>query len=614
MKSIHPSRISSSLPAKTSKCPLALLALLGLSLAADAASNTWNYSAGARNWDNATANWSSPTIWSNGDDAFFGPTGSGAVAIVGGVSANSMMVAAGGYSFTGGPLLLTGTAGITPNANVTLGAVIAGSDGLNLFGNSVMTITAKNTYSGTTNIASGTVILNAAGTTAAGSYGSHAIGNDNSATVINVNTGATLKYFNALDGTGTGNLRATNGQIHNQTTLNLGPGAVFDLAGDDNQNNMPVPEGVGIICNSSPYARAVLKIGMATPVVKVIGGVIQDGGPLATSVVAGKVSYRMDVDLQTGSSNGNIIVLAGANTYLGSTRNSNGTIQFSGVGKWGTPVNTGVPDTSSPQNTIICSSGNPNELRFDFNGTNQITGSIVGTGGGFANNAAGTNSTLIVGGANFSTPYGTIGQSTTGTTTNGNTQNPWPNTGGAPTGTNNGNPISGKITDNTTGSGGKMGLTKVGTGTITFHTAISDFSGPTTIYAGILRWSTVGAPSPNSSIRIYTPGVLQLDYTGTRNVNGLYINAVKQLAGTYDATTSPGFITGPGQITVSEVHADEVPTLEIANAGTDAALAWTGFGILQESADLVTWTDLYDAETPYVTPLGATKKFFRIKY
>jgi hypothetical protein len=120
-------------------------------------------------------------------------------------------------------------------------------------------------------------------------------------------------------------------------------------------------------------------------------------------------------------------------------------------------VNTGVPATRSPQNTVIWSGG-PTELRFDFNGTNQITGSIVGTGGVFANNAAGTNSTLTVGGANFRTPYGTIGQGLTNNTTNSNTQNPWPNSGGTPAtvngwltnGTNNG-----KITDNTIGTGGR---------------------------------------------------------------------------------------------------------------------------------------------------------------
>ena len=600
------------------KLPLITLSLLGLNLATGvAAVNTWTNAAANGLWDAASNNWTAPTAWANGNDAVFSATGTGVVSISSGISAVGITIGAPGYSFTGGPLTLTGTATITANENFTMGAVIQGSDGLLVQGNSAMTLTAKNTFSGNTNILGGTVILNAAGTSNSGSYGNHAIGNDGSATVVFVGNGATLKYFNALNPVGPDNTRAPNGQIHNQATLLLDETGVFDLAGDDNQNNMPVPEGYGIITNSSPYARAVLKMGVAAGgTTKVIRGIIQDGAPLITSVVSGKTGYRTDIDFQTGSSNGNVIEFTGANTYTGSTRNSNGTIKFTGAGRWGTPLNTGVPATSSPANTIICSAGSASELRFDFNGTNQITGSIVGTGGGIANNAAGTNSTLIVGGANFSTPYGTIGQGLTGNTTNGNTQNPWPNTGNAPPAgrVENGNPTTGRITDNTTGSGGKMALTKVGTGTITFHTGVSDFSGPTTIFDGILRLSAVAAPSPNSTVRINSPGKLQLDFIGAKLVNGLYLNGVKQPAGIYDATSSPAFITGPGQISVFEVHADIEPTLEIFEGDPDAMLIWTGFGLLQESTDLTNWKDLPNAQNPYQVPFSLEKKFYRLRY
>jgi fibronectin-binding autotransporter adhesin len=606
-------------------------------MSALAAVNTWTNASGDFRWNNDDLaaegrNWtlispspvdSSPQpIWIDGDDAVFGAAGVGAISVDTSNGVRNLTVNAAGYSFSGpnsgSALVFTGTTPtLTVNADINLGVRFEGTDGLTFQGTSPITLTRRNSYTGTTNILNGTVILNASGTTSGGSFGSHAIGGDNSATVINVSNGATLKYFNALNPVGPENLRAPNGQLQNQVTLNLAAGATYDLAGDDNQNNMPVPEGLGTVTNSSPYARAVLKIGILAPnTTKTVGAVLQDGGPLITSVVSGKTGYRLDVDFQSGNSDGNVVEFTGANTYTGSTRNANGTIRFSGAGKWGTPVNTGVPATSSPANTIICSSGST-ELRFDLNGTNQITGSIVGTGGVFANNAAGTNSTLIVGGANFTTPYGTIGQGLTNNTSNSNTQNPWPNSGGAPTmvngwltnGTNNG-----KITDNTTFTGGKMALTKVGTGTIIFNTAASDYSGPTTIYEGILRFTSVAAPSPKSSIRIFTPGVLQLDHAGTKNVNALYINGVKQAAGgPYSASTHPGFITGSGEVTVVEVNPDETPVLSISTGATTATVIWTGFGMLQESTDLVTWTDLPNASTPYTAPLAGPKRFYRLR-
>jgi hypothetical protein len=62
-----------------------------------------------------------------------------------------------------------------------------------------------------------------------------------------------------------------------------------------------------------------------------------------------------------------------------------------------------------------------------------------------------------------------------------------------------------------------------------------------------------------------------------------------------------------------EVNPDETPVLSISTGATTATVIWTGFGMLQESTDLVTWTDLPNASTPYTAPLAGPKRFYRLR-
>jgi autotransporter-associated beta strand protein len=83
----------------------AFAALLGLSGSAWAATNSWNTTTGT--WDTTAANWSSPTTWTNGDDAVFSNTGTAStITFSSALTAGSVVIGGGtnnaNYTFTNG--------------------------------------------------------------------------------------------------------------------------------------------------------------------------------------------------------------------------------------------------------------------------------------------------------------------------------------------------------------------------------------------------------------------------------------------------------------------------------------------------------------------------------
>lgn len=558
---------------------------------------TWTNTApgGDFRWSAAAQNWTG-LGWADGSDALFAGAGAGTVILDAQVSASGLFFSGAAYSISepgaGNFITLTpAVAGRVPlivtHAPATIAAPITGADGLVLRGISTLTIQANNTFTGGTFVRSGTVVLNAPTT-----------GNNTSPFAVDsieaLEAGATVRHFGGTPVeplTNSSLVRGSNGQMYRYGNLHL-TGGTFDLNGEDNSTQWPAPTGTGIITNSSPYARAAFRIGVLSGQTKTFSGVIENGngGVVTNSIVPNsapgvtpvtfKQGYRMDLDLQSMQDDSAVLVIDNVNTFTGFTRIGGGRLSFTSRGRWGAVVVTADPNTSTPNGSIICNGGIGN-LRVDFNGTSQITGGLSGNGGVFANNLAGTSSMLTVGAGNIS-----------------NTA--WPTGGGGQ---------NGKITDNTTGTGGLVGLTKIGTGTIGLPTALSDYSGPTVITAGVLEFTATGAPSPNSDIMLTGSGQLKLSYAGTKNVNGLYLNGVKQPAGEYSSTT-PG-ITGTGTITVVEVHAPSV--LNVVKAGSDLTATWSGFGTLQQSTDLTSWNDVPAAISPHVEPVGAGKKFFRLR-
>lgn len=475
-----------------------------------AAVNTWNNGSNDFLWNATSANWTAPAAWVDGDDAIFGATGLGAVTLGAPVAAQSLTFNAVGYVINGGgyPLTLQGTTpGITTSGKTTIASSIDGTSGLTVQGPSELWLVGDaadaNHYTGGTFVKSGTLVLKAQKATSGGAtWGIDSL--------EAVDAGATVKLgTTAVVLSGTNNYdRAVNGQIpvggsvavHN---LNLTGGTV-DLNGDDNQNQLPMPSGEGTIINSSPLSRAVLKFTGYNDE-RTFSGVIMDGGPVTNSIISGKLAHRTEVDFQSG---GGTLILSGSNSFSGFVRiGAGGTIQLSGAGTLGYPTSINCPGRHLIHNNGL----------LDLNGTSQIVGQYGGgSGGTIANNAPGTLSTLTV----------------CVNCTNSVIQT-----------------FTGKVVDSTTGSGGILGLTKVGPTPQVFTGGPNTYSGDTIVSGGILSFAAAAAVSPNTTIRLFTSaGNLNLNYAGDATVKRLYIDGVQMAPGTYDATTAP--ITGTGTITV----------------------------------------------------------------
>ena len=466
-----------------------------------AAANTWNNASTDFLWNTTSVNWTSPTIWANGDDAIFGAIGAGTVSLSTPITAHNVTINSADYTFAssgGSTLTLNGT---TPTvtvgaSNVTFALSVQGTAGLTVEGTSPtnkLTLQGDggfglpNQYTGGTFVKSGTLVLQASPVPAVGG-------------IDQLDAGATVKYFNDTDGVN--NIRVPNGQMVLSGQLTM-TGGTFDLAGDDNQNQVPVPTGTGTIINSSEYSRAVLKM-TGNGTTKVFSGIIADGGPVTNSIIAGKVSHRLDIDFQGGSGT---FVMAGPNTYSGSTRRGSGVIQLSGAGTLG------VVTTRTPAIGLRINGANTDPVLVDLNGTSQRISGMGGNGGVLGNTAAATISVLTMGQEDGAVDAGSPS---------------WP----------------GKLVEDA----GILAITKIGTNTQTFSGGLHTYSGDTTVSNGTLV--ITGLPSPNSPIRLFTAqGTLALNYAGNAPVRRLYINGVRMPPGTYGNTTAP--ITGTGTITVA---------------------------------------------------------------
>ena len=475
-----------------------------------AAVNTWDNTSADSLWNNTSTNWISPTVWADGDDAVFGATGAGAISLSTAITAHNITNSTGDYSFNspGGSTLTLG--GTTPtisvgSSNFVLGVSLQGTNGLTVQGTAPtnkLTLAGNtpfgqgNNYTGGTYVRSGTVEMNAEPVNGGSQYAIDSI--------EALDAGATVKFFNAFDGVN--NVRVNqNGQLVRtlNNRINM-TGGTFDMCGDDNRNQVPVVQGTGTVLNSSEYSRAVLK--MVVPAgTYTFSGVIADGGSVTNSLVSGKVAHRLDVDVQDGTGT---FVMAGANTYSGSTRRGSAILQMSGAGRLG------IPTTNTPAIGLRVNGSDSDPILIDLNGTSQRVSGIGGGGGLIGNTAAATTSVLTVGKVDGSTDTGTPS---------------W----------------SGKLVN----GAGVLALTKVGTNTQAFGGSGNTYSGDTTVSNGILAFTSVTAVSPNTIIRLSTSaGSLSLSYAGNANVKGLAINGVRQPAGVYSSSTAP--IIGTGTITV----------------------------------------------------------------
>lgn len=120
-------------------------------------------------WTDAGANWSantSPvtgTAWIAGKEASFGGT-AGTVQVNTAQSARALSFAVDGYTLSGsGSITLSdGIVAVLSNDTATISAALAGTNGLTSFGSGTVVLSGANTYTGTTSVALGSMVLGAA--------------------------------------------------------------------------------------------------------------------------------------------------------------------------------------------------------------------------------------------------------------------------------------------------------------------------------------------------------------------------------------------------------------------------------------------------------------------
>lgn len=582
--------------------------VLGLSLASPtshrllSAENTWNNAGGDFLWDLTSANWASPTVWADGDDAVFGAAGVGVVNLGASVTAHSVSFKATGYELVGNgyPLTLDGAdPWISVQGTATNSLSIAGSQGLTINGPGTLWLASDgmqgNTYTGGTRIRSGTVVLANPNATSDGS--NYAIDS-----LEALDAGATLRFESVFNGSAW--VSAANYQIASMSPdarLHL-TGGTLDLYNDPKSQRLPVPEGTGLIVNSGPDVQAGVLM-VADGKDHEFSGVIADGNNGV--LVGNNISPSQGPGYQIGivqfsaqkNGGGGTLTLSGKNTYSGSTRIDQGaTIKLAGEGSIGFP-------TASNSFTGPLRVYGPGGL--DLNGCNQTIALMTSgnASGKIYNSATGTVSTLTFGYGNEQAANRNAGM---------------------------------QFIDNL-GTGGVLALRKVATGPAYINpgtgsqavncvqtlSGVNTYSGDTTVAGGQLIMANATAVSPNSAFRLFTVAqgqcpdktvALALNYSGTAPVRQLWIDGVQQPNGVYGAQT-PGISSGStGTITVTG-YAPVV--LNAVRSAGSLTLSWQGVYKLQSTTNVATgpWVDLpRGGSSPVQIPVDQTKTavFFRL--
>src|SRR5882724_3261116 len=344
---------------------------------------------GSGTWNTVTGNWSinngvTNRLWQAGAAAIFGGnpgTGAaGTVTVSGTQTAQSLAFnssASGNFTLTGGTITNTSGA-ITANASATINSTIGGSSGLTLAGTATLTIGGTTTYTGTTTVNSGTLVL------------ANGIANStvpSLTTAVSIASGATL----AADITGNINL---SGNISGPGTLSLinAGGQTMRLYGDNSgfTGNFSEPSttrgmmwsdngGAGNAANTGSAAASwdlsgsfgfIETAAAATPTVQLgslsgsnsattIGGFSGSGtktlqiGALSTNTTfAGAIQDNPQatgtpvialIKVGTGTQ-----TLSGTNTYSGTTTVNSGTLAFTTAVPSSVTWNIAVNATSAP--------------------------------------------------------------------------------------------------------------------------------------------------------------------------------------------------------------------------------------------------------------------------
>ncbi len=555
-------------------------------------------------------------------------------------------------SFSGtGTLAAARTLTVT-NPNTTFSGIISGSGTLSKAGTGTLTLGGANTFSGGAAIKNGTLVLDA---NAAAGTGTITVGD----TLTTVSTPATLLFATTAGRTATNAISVSTGSTGlrtigglNTTGVNTFSGAVAlgtgvtlteDAGGEVNFSGIVsgaggiTKTGAGTIrlSNTNTFTGATLisagtlaygaSNALGTGTVTVNGGILDMGASRTDSV--GAVTLVDGSILGTGTStltsisgftvqNGTVsailagavnltkdtagtVVLAGANTFSGTTNVNAGTLSYGASNVLGTGaliVNGGILDMGPGRTdsvgavTLAGGSilGGAGSILTSTSGFTLQSGTVTNALGGAVAVVKNTAGTVLISGANTYTGTTTVSAGTlrldaTETLPNGTAttissgatldMNNLSDTVGSLAGAGNLLLGSGTLTsggDNTstafTGTiGGSGGITKTGTGTFTLG-GLNSYSGATNVNTGTLALGSAGAGPAASRVTIASGA--------TFNVAG-FTAGIGSLAGAGSVTLGAGTLTAGADNTSSTFSGTVSGTGSFTKAGT-STLTMTG--------------------------------------
>ncbi len=561
--------------------------------AAAATTLYWNTTTGT--WDTATTpDWSTDqaganaTTWATGDQAYFS---SAAVAtgspynvsiVAAGVSADSLIFAtAAPVNISGGALTLTGTGGVTVNsgagadliasaigigstaqtwtnngaAGLTVSGVISGTGGSVTFGGAgTTTLTARETYTGSTTVNGGILALN---------VGS---GTLNSTAALFINNGATVMVNsdNALVGSSAnvpvtiaagGVLTTATSSSHLPGLLTLAGGTLATTtatlsANEPTYGSWNLDKGVLVTANSTISAAGVVptqaggtQFNVASgATLNVTGTLITTGGSPSTGVVKtgpGTLQFSTNNSYSGGTTiNGGMLVITADNSYTGGTTVNGGTLVLSGSGtgpgtiRGALTVNAGGTVSATVGYALGSNNDGTQVSTLTVNGG---TFDLAGYADGYGNGTEGSYTNLILaaggqvtssGGDAFrfhqASGYGITSNASAATSTISAPITILDNTGSLLVTTARGTTPSGVDLTISGPIGGSGSLTKAGLGTLLLSGA-STYGGNTTVAGGTLSLGTTGSV-PTSGLTL-SGGTLAITGSQTQAFSGTTIAA-----------------------------------------------------------------------------------------
>ena len=388
---------------------------------------------------------------------------------------------------TGVATLSLGTGGLLEinGNNLTFAGTISGDGSLRKVGNTTLTLSGANTYTGETHIVQGTVTL---GTHAAlGPELRNGVAATNTAVIIGESGSLNLNGFNQRIGS-----------LSGAGSLTLGTGVL--TVGNNNTDT----SFTGVFSGTGTGALGTAGNGH---LIKEGSGTLFLGGATSNSTGRAVVNAGMLV-LDKASGISDVYALSATTGVVSLQINSGGTVRLAGGGS---------SQIATTSNVVVNTGGT-----LDLNGRTLTLNELTGSGS-VTNALAGSSSTLTVG-------YGGTAVFTfAGTLSDGVASGSTP--------------------------GGKLGLTKVSSGTLVL-TAVQAYTGDTTINGGALQLAMANQLSPSTTVVVNSGAKFVLAGFNQRvgAIASVSAGTIELGAATLDvggnnaSTTFTGSITGTGSV------------------------------------------------------------------